>query len=298
MMWKTRSGGLFSLTPRNTGQAAKIAPPMGIFLLFLLALALGSLSTLYWIPEDDLGRGYFQMNALVVLGLLALAVAVVWLHPFQPFGDLRRLGITALALALGGSLLYYAAIWQERWRLCRWPLTLALLGCLGALLAAGPHVIAPLAPLPHQRALVMASLLASSLLLGWSLITMLLGHWYLVAPKLTFRHLTVFCWVLLGTAVLRLATVGATLATAAGVDALVEPHPLRLLAGFAGQGPFFWFRLLWGLAIPLALAMMALHCARQRSNQSATGILYVLVVGAFIGEITGYYLSVTTGVPV
>ena len=43
---------------------------------------------------------------------------------------------------------------------------------------------------------------------------------------------------------------------------------------------------------------MALHCARNRSNQSATGILYVLLVGSFIGEITALYLAVTTGVPV
>jgi hypothetical protein len=127
---------------------------------------------------------------------------------------------------------------------------------------------------------------------------MLLGHWYLVAPRLTFRHLVVFCQVLLGVVIVRLLSVAVSVWVAAGVDELVEPHPLRVLAGFSGQGVFFWFRVLWGLAIPLALAMMSLHCARQRSNQSATGILYVLVVGAFIGEITAYYLSVTTGVPV
>ncbi|MFP5287964.1 MAG: hypothetical protein ACLGI9_19665, partial [Thermoanaerobaculia bacterium] len=57
---------------------------MGVFLLFLLAVSLGSLTTLFWIPEGDMGRGYFQMNALVVLGLLGLAVAVVGLHPFAP----------------------------------------------------------------------------------------------------------------------------------------------------------------------------------------------------------------------
>src|SRR5436309_3373993 len=144
------------------------------FLLFLLATAAGSLATLYWIPEADLGRGYFQMNALVVLGLLGLALAVA----------------------------------------------------------------------------------------------------------------------------LRLLVLGATLAAAGTVDPRVEPNPLRLLTGLSGQGIFFWFRLLWGLAVPLVLAAMALHCARQRSNQSATGILYVVVVGTFIGEITGYFLTVTTGVPV
>ena len=271
---------------------------MGVFLLFLLATSLGCLSTLYWIPEEDMGRGYFQMNALVVLGLLALAAAVVALHPFHPFGNKPGFGWISLAAALLGGFLYYGAIWTERWRLCRWPLTLSLAGCAAALLLAGPHLVAALTPLPHRGGLLAANLLASALLLGWSLITMLLGHWYLVAPKLTFRHLSVFCWVLLAVVALRLIAIGATLATASGVGELVDPHPLRVLAGFEGQGIFFWFRLLWGLAIPLALAIMALHCARQRSNQSATGILYVLVVGAFIGEITGYYLSVTTGVPI
>ena len=271
---------------------------MSVFLLFLLATSLGALTTLYWIPERDLGRGYFQMNALVVLGLLGLAQAVVWLHPFRPFGEQAAAGGAALALALAGGFLYYAAIWRERWTLCRWPLALATAGTAAALLLAGPHLLRPLTPLPHRAALLAAALLASALVLGWSLVTMLLGHWYLVAPRLTFRHLTIFCWVLLGTLLLRLAAVGASLAQSAAVDELVEPHPLRLLVGLAAQGPFFWFRLLWGLAVPLLLAAMALHCARQRSNQSATGILYVLVVGTFIGEITGLYLLVTTGVPV
>jgi hypothetical protein len=271
---------------------------MGVFFLFLLATSLGSLSTLYWIPEEDLGRGYFQMNALVVLGLLSLAAAVVALHPFHPFGDEPAAGVTALAASLVGGFLYHAAIWRERWDLCRWPLTLSAAGCAVALLLAGPQLIPSLTPLPHRAALLMAGLLASALLLGWSLVTMLLGHWYLVAPKLTFRHLTVFCRALLAMVALRLLAVGASLVAASGVGELVEPHPLRVLAGFEGQGIFFWFRLLWGLAVPLALAAMALHCARQRSNQSATGILYVLVVGAFIGEITGFYLSVTPGVPV
>ncbi|HEX5759294.1 MAG TPA: hypothetical protein VF121_08875 [Thermoanaerobaculia bacterium] len=271
---------------------------MSVFLLFLLATGLGSLSTLYWIPERDLGRGYFQMNALVVLGLLGLAQAVVWLHPFRPFGTYAGAGAAALAAALAGGFLYYAAVWRERWDVCRWPLTLAVAGNLAALLLAGAHLFRPLTPLPHRPTLLAAALVASALVLGWSLITMLLGHWYLVAPRLTFRHLTVFCRVLLGTLLVRLVTVAASLAQSAAVDELVEPHPLRLLVGFAAQGPFFWFRLLWGLAVPLLLAGMALHCARQRSNQSATGILYVLVVGTFIGEITGLYLLVTTGVPV
>jgi hypothetical protein len=268
---------------------------MGVFLLFLLATSLGCLTTLYWIPEEHLGRGYFQMNALVVLGLLALAAAVVLLHSFPHLGGAGR---AATYLSLAAAFVYYGAVWRESWRLGRLPLTLALGANLVALLAAGASLTPPLTPLPHRSPLLTASLLTSALVLGWSLIAMLLGHWYLVAPRLTFQHLVLFCRILTATVVARLLAVGASLAAAATVPDLIEPHPLRLLAGLEGQGIFFWFRLLWGLAIPLLLSLMALHCAKQRSNQSATGILYVLVVGTFIGEITGYYLTVTTGVPV
>ncbi len=272
---------------------------MSVGFLFLLALAAGSLSTLFWIPEPDLGRGYFQMNALVVLGLLGLAAAVDLLHPFEPWGAWPTAGRVALAAALGGAFLYYGAMWLERWRGARWAATVALAGSAAALLLAGQAAAAGApAALPHQRPLLVAGLLSSALLLGWSLITMLLGHWYLVAPRLTFRHLVVFCWVLLAAVGLRVVTVAASVGAALGVEPLAEPHPWRLLAAFDGQGMFFWFRVLWGLVIPLALAVMSLHCARQRSNQSATGILYVLVVGSLIGEITAFYLTVTTGVPV
>jgi hypothetical protein len=270
---------------------------MSVFFFFALATVVGALSTLFWIPEDDLGRGYFQMNALIVLALLALVWTVVLLPPLDPFGAATAAGRGLLALGSLGSALYYGAIWRERWRASRWAAALSLAGCGGALVVGTRHLVGLSTPLPHRDALAIAGLLSSALLLGWSLIAMLLGHWYLVAPRLTFRHLVVFCWVLLGAVVLRLVTLGGTVAAAVSVDELVEPHPWRVLTSVEGQGMFFWFRLAWGLVIPLALAMMSLHCARQRSNQSATGILYVLVVGTTIGEITAYYLAVTTGIP-
>ena len=272
--------------------------PMGVFFLFLIAIAVGSLSTLYWIPEDDLGRGYFLMNALIILCLLGLAVAVMVMHPFEPFGSSGALGAGLMWAALAGAFLYYGAVWKERWRSGRWAVTLTLITAVPALLIAGSTLMRTDVPLPGRMPLLILALCGSSLLLGWSLITMLLGHWYLVAPKLTFRHLTVFCWALLAIVVIRLLLVGSSLLAAASVDELVEPHPWRVLASFEGEGMFFWFRLLWGLAIPLLLAVMSLQCARNRSNTSATGILYVLVVGALVGETTALYLTLTTGVPV
>lgn len=271
---------------------------MGVFFIFLIALAIGSLSTLYWIPEDDLGRGYFVINALLVLVLLALAVAVLSLYPFAPFGAEARLGAGLLWAALAASFLYYAAIWKERWRLGRWAAAVAIAAALPVMLLAGRGLVRNDVALPHRELLLALGLCASALLLGWSLITMLLGHWYLISPRLTFRYLVVFCQVLVVLVIARLLLVGGTLWVAAGVGDFVEPHPWRLLLGFEGEAMFFWFRLLWGLVMPLLLAFMSLHCARQRANQSATGILYVLVVGALVGETTAIYITLTTGVPV
>ena len=270
---------------------------MEVFFLFLLALAVGSLTTLYWIPEPDLGRGYFQLNALIILGLLSLATAVYYLHPFQPFGDRSTLGTAGLVGGLVAAFVYYGAIWRERWRAARWPLSLALAGAATSYLVAGYQLVPTATLLPYRQLLLLASLGGAALLLGWSLDTMLLGHWYLISTKLTFRHLVMFCSVLLGIVVFRHLAVAASVIAAATVDPMVEPHPWRALVSFGGHGIFFWFRLIWGLVMPLLLALMALHCARQHSNQSATGILYVLVMGSIIGELTGFYLTLSTGVP-
>ena len=275
----------------------KIRRRVGVFLLFLLALALGSLTTLFWIPEPEVGRGYFQMNALVILGLLGLAAAVVVLRPFEPYAG-RPAGGWALLGALLAGFLYWAAIWRERWTAARAAAAAATAACAGALALAAPALVREVTPLPGRQWLLAAGLASSALLLGWSLVTMLLGHWYLVSPRLTFRHLVAFCWALLGIAALRAVVSGAALVAAATVDAAVEPHPLRLLTSFSGEGMFFWFRWLWGILGTLVLAWMALHCARRRANQSATGILYVLVVGCFVGEILSLYLTATTGIPV
>ena len=271
---------------------------MSVLFLFLIGLAWGCLTTLFWVSGKDLGRGYFLTIALVVLGLLGIGLTIALLHPIEPFGDRADLDLKVFWVAFGFAFVYYGAVWKERWAASLWPLTATTLLSGYLMLRAAEILIPVLTTLPHRKTLVIAHLVASGLLLGWSLTTMLLGHWYLVVPRLTFRHLIVFCWVLLGVVLVRCAMDGWTLVVSHGVDPFAEPNPWRLLVDPNGQGMFFWFRILWGLAIPLLLALMSLHCARNRSNQSATGILYVLVVGALIGEITALYIATTTGVPI
>ena len=53
----------------------------------------------------------------------------------------------------------------------------------------------------------------------------------------------------------------------------------------------------WGLGFvgPLVLGWMAWETARIRSTQSATGILYVVVIFCFLGELTSQLLLSKTG---
>ena len=137
---------------------------MAVFFLFLLALILGIATTLYWVPGDDLGRGYFQMNALILLGLLGLATTVVWLHPMRPFAPYDQVGNLTLATAVLASFVYYAAIWKESWQLARIPLSLALISILALLLIAGYELVQPVTPLPHRSTLLALCLISSALL--------------------------------------------------------------------------------------------------------------------------------------
>jgi hypothetical protein len=67
---------------------------------------------------------------------------------------------------------------------------------------------------------------------------------------------------------------------------------------FLGDGIFILARSVFGLLAPAALAWMTWQCVRIRSNQSATGILYVILAFVLIGEILAKYFLVSEGLAI
>ena len=63
-------------------------------------------------------------------------------------------------------------------------------------------------------------------------------------------------------------------------------------------GMFVLFRALFGILTPLFLGVMAMRCIAIRSNQSATGILYVNLAFTLMGEIMAKHLLVSRGLVV
>ena len=128
----------------------------------------------------------------------------------------------------------------------------------------------------------------SGLLLGLTMAAMLLGHWYLNSPGMVLaplRRLLVF----MGISVLLDSIVS-------GVG--IAAHINQSSASVPGWWLFIMLRWLFGLVGVAALAAMAWQTLKIPNTQSATGILYVAVIGTFVGELTALLLSAGSTFPV
>ncbi len=130
--------------------------------------------------------------------------------------------------------------------------------------------------------------LTSAGLLGFAMTAMLVGHSYLISPGLSIRPL-IGQIVGLGIVLLARADVAAwALWIWAGEHDITSLNDINLV------WPVRW---LVGLVGPLIFGWMAYRTAKIRSTQSATGILFVVVILTFLGELFGLLLSRITGLP-
>jgi hypothetical protein len=128
---------------------------------------------------------------------------------------------------------------------------------------------------------------ASALVVGSATTAMLMGHSYLISPAMSISPLMRLLAALGVSVILRivLACFGLWEWTSSHGTSNLETEMMVWL-------PVRW---LLGLIAPLVLGWMAWETARIRSTQSATGILYVVVIVCFLGELTSQLLVEKTG---
>jgi hypothetical protein len=102
---------------------------------------------------------------------------------------------------------------------------------------------------------------------------MILGHWYLVTPRLPEAPLVLVSRLLLGVVAVQVALFVVWVGLGAGPGA--KGGPFAALVG--PWALFVWLRLLVGLVFPLVVSWAAVKTARSRSMESATGLLYINV---------------------
>jgi hypothetical protein len=120
---------------------------------------------------------------------------------------------------------------------------------------------------------------------------MILGHWYLVTPKLPEQPLVLFARALTVILGLQVALFVVWVATGAGPAGTA---PFAVLGG--EWALFVWLRLLVGLVFPLIVSWAAIQTARSRSMESATGLLYINVGSIAAGTILAAGLYFGAGV--
>ena len=129
-------------------------------------------------------------------------------------------------------------------------------------------------------------LVIAALALGAVNAAMLLGHWYLVTPKLSPTPLRRMMWTLMGSLVLQGVAFALALVLV-GTDALE-----------GGLGWLTWLRLGVGILLPIGITVLAILASRAASLQASTGLLYVGLALIMAGSIAGASISYLTGVPV
>ena len=240
---------------------ARMATPATRGYLAFTAACATAFGALAWLSDTGLGplAGGSPVAADPSFDLpRRLALGAFTILAFASMVALAR-GRRAIALLLagsatgGGALLLGALTWGGGW--------------LGAI------------PLAIQ-------LLVLALATGGVFGAMILGHWYLVTPRLPEAPLVLVArrllWIVCVQVLLFVVWVGFGAGPGAGgVGGGAGPFGARI-----GPGALVvWLRLVVGLVFPLVVSWAAVQTARTRSMESATGLLYIDVGALAAGTI-------------
>jgi hypothetical protein len=261
--------------------------------ILLVALAGGCFGFAALAGErTDATKGYLRFTAFAAAGLAGLVLlsdlslpapipGMVIVAAPPPLDAVRRIALGLFAIiALG----YVVAVGRGSRRA---PWAVAGLAVLGVALAAAAF---GWSAERENGVPFLLQLICLSAAAGGALAALVLGHWYLVTPRISTQPLVLLTRVLAGVVALQLAlfTIWA------------------LFGGGPGQAPFDsltgssalygWLRLVVSLIFPLVLAIMAWRTTLTRSMESATGLLYIAIAAIAAGTIGAAALYVTQGV--
>lgn len=232
---------------------------------FALRLAFGLALALESVSDRDVRRDFFRVHLYVVMGLAVLAALALF-----------RVGDAGRWLAVASAVAAYvaSAIWlYDAPRSGK--AAIAVSGSL-ALLAAWQSARGGFGTsfTPWQDLGLLADIVTSGALMGFTLGAMLLGHFYLNAPGMKLEPLSKLMRLMAGSIAAR--------AVAAGVG-------LAILCSQAPPDATTWvflaLRWLAGLVGASIVVVMVWQTLKIPNTQSATGILYAGVIVVAIGEL-------------
>lgn len=243
--------------------------------VFCLRLALGMLLALLLLSPRLMHPRFFRTHFVTALGLTVVAAAMA------PDWNVTLYLLPCVLFTLLGSIVWIFEKPPAGWTF----LGLSAAAIIANLVFWEVPEPAPLTPLTGR----IVSDITSAALLGFSVTAMLVGHSYLISPGLTIRPLM---GQIIG---LFVALLARTAVAATALWFWTGDHDITNV----NNETVLWLPVRWliGLLGPLIFGFMSFQTARIRSTQSATGILYVVVILTFLGELTSLLLMRNTGLP-
>ncbi len=244
---------------------------------FTLQLIFGMALTWCIAPRAQITSGFFRIQMLVALGLSVLTLLTLGQLPTQAaLSGEWQWGLRMGCVLLASTSFLGSVLWTLERRTGGTRCAFALLLTAAILVlatTAHPSVASPLNPV-HQA----GTALSAGWLLGGTMTTMLLGHWYLTAtgmPLLPLLRLNQ--WFAVAAVVRMLCAIWAALWADWGALNTVTAAWVLL----------HWF----GLLGPLLIALMVVRILTYRNTQSATGVLYAATILVFMGEMAAALLA-------
>jgi hypothetical protein len=269
------------------------------FLLVFGELAFGGTFALSIPPFFKVERGFYKSTAGVYLsaalvtavGFALLAIrgaASHWPSPAALWAAAALWSAFSVADAV-----YLVTLWREDGWLRAKSYTAAL--ALGLIAVVANAILLKPAEFGAVAALFYGlTAVTSALVLGLVSGAMMFGHWYLIDPNLPVDYLRSFVRILGGVLIIDVAALGLSLAVLAmaggpagvAVANLIESHGV-LLASRTVLGPVATLILTW----------MTWQTLKVPQTMAATGLLYIAVMAALVGEMLGRFILFRTAVP-
>ncbi|MDD4973692.1 MAG: hypothetical protein PHY93_05045 [Bacteriovorax sp.] len=221
------------------------------------------------------GNGFIKLLTNVSIGSLVMSLIIGFLSSDSLFNFPLYLKLISLSALVATTLFH-----KDDKSLFMWILYAV------TVLALGYH-IALFSPVLLNALF----LLSSALLLGIILYSMLLGHWYLVVPKLSEQPLkiaAVVLWIILA-----LKITLSLMSTYKHFDFFDQQTNLG--AGYAFNWLLLTMRMSFGYIVILGMSLFNWKLVTMRSIQSSTGILYAMTFFVFIGELVSTYIFFNLG---
>jgi len=258
---------------------------MAIVMLLLFVGGIGL--TLGVSDPEQVTLRWLRLGGLIAISLTAVAAVILVLGEYET-GVAFWLSSAVLVAVLVGQLLLVQTAKRLPQRLCCFLVYLASTAVIislfvngavqGLVIPEGTWQSWPVEAHLQWLAFIATTLLSAGMLGGF-LMAMLLGHAYLTAgnemTQAPFRRLVILLVIVIAGRV--------AISLAAGLT------PYWSQPDYGGLSRMWdtmmvWARYLVGIVMPAVFTYMIYDCVKRRSNQSATGILYVAGILVILGE--------------